>query len=193
MNRTRVTTAVSCMVVALGLPVVSAQPADAFTAPAPRIKSDCANHSVADAYTARPCTATGAGTHTDGIVPAGSLPRRQAPHAELIPLALPTGSVAVTRPSQWASGGGVTEMWMVPFSGPDALTAEQLVGYLRTQLPVAQPYRQAGLNLDWHQATPTTFTWHRPGGEGPQDRLEVAVLTANYIQITVGRPGQPVS
>lgn len=187
MNRAGFAVAGSCLV-ALGLSAALPSVAGAIESPLPVATSDCAH--VAGGSAARSCPAAGQGMRADGTSPTGSMPDGPGPRAELIPLTLPTGSTEVAGPSPWASGGGTTEMWMTPFTGPDAMTSDQVVSYLRDALPVGRPYRQAGLDLDWCPTQGSRLSWQSAGG-GPRDRLEVAVLTSSYVQITMGGPAAP--
>ena len=188
MSKAGLALAVAAGFLIAGLPAASAQPAAHNISTA--LNPGCTTLTVGAGPHLATCAGGGSDITTDGTATAHSLPAQPGPQAELIPLELPAGSQVVTRPSRWAAGDGVTEMWMAPFEGPDALTAGDVIRYLRSRLPIGRPYRGAGLDLDWCTATDHSFSWQKPGGGvGPRDRLQVAVLSSTYIQITLGSLG----
>lgn len=109
-----------------------------------------------------------------------------SPTSEIIPLKLPPGALPIRNATASEVSGAVLEQWLIPYEGPNAMTESQVIGYLRTHLPVGRPYTEAGLDLKWCGSTDKAFAWKKPGQQGPAAGLQVHMLGPTSFQIDLG-------
>lgn len=79
------------------------------------------------------------------------------------------------------------DTWLVPFQGPNAMTAAQVIGFLQAELPGGRPYDAGNSHLEWCKGGKDFWSWQKAGA-GPNqpdiiDRLSVQVIASNYVLI----------